>query len=92
MSNVIARAEHEVFLATNFWMYSEPTRLITNVRYSSMRQEQTCEQTRRCLDAPVLLPGDSQRSKSDTDTLAGIARTIEEGRPEQPSSGRQDNL
>ncbi|KIX05212.1 uncharacterized protein Z518_06084 [Rhinocladiella mackenziei CBS 650.93] len=30
MSNVIARAEHEVFLATNFWMYSEPTRLITN--------------------------------------------------------------
>jgi hypothetical protein len=33
MSNVIARAEHEVFLATNFWMYSEPTRLITNVRH-----------------------------------------------------------
>ncbi|KAH0829571.1 phospholipase D active site protein motif protein [Fonsecaea pedrosoi] len=30
MSNVIARAEQEVFLATNFWMYSEPTRLITN--------------------------------------------------------------
>lgn len=30
MSNMIARAEHEVFLATNFWMYSEPTRLITN--------------------------------------------------------------
>ncbi|KAJ9605552.1 hypothetical protein H2200_010209 [Cladophialophora chaetospira] len=30
MSNVIARAEHEVFLATNFWMHSEPTRLITN--------------------------------------------------------------
>ncbi|EXJ81840.1 hypothetical protein A1O1_07905 [Capronia coronata CBS 617.96] len=30
MSNVIARAEHEVYLATNFWMYSEPSRLITN--------------------------------------------------------------
>ena len=30
MSNVIARAEEEVFLATNFWAYSEPTRLITN--------------------------------------------------------------
>ncbi|KAL2433945.1 hypothetical protein ABEF94_013456 [Exophiala dermatitidis] len=30
MSNVIARAEHEVFLATNFWTYSEPSRLITN--------------------------------------------------------------
>lgn len=30
MSNLIARAEHEVFLATNFWMYSEPSRLITN--------------------------------------------------------------
>jgi hypothetical protein len=29
MSNVIARAEHEVFLATNYWMHSEPTRLIT---------------------------------------------------------------
>lgn len=29
MSNVIARAEHEVFLATNFWMHSEPTKLIT---------------------------------------------------------------
>jgi phosphatidylserine/phosphatidylglycerophosphate/cardiolipin synthase-like enzyme len=30
MSNVIARAETEVYLATNYWMYSEPTRLITN--------------------------------------------------------------
>ncbi|KAK5462349.1 hypothetical protein LTR20_006299 [Exophiala xenobiotica] len=30
MSNVIARAEHEVYLATNFWMHSEPTMLITN--------------------------------------------------------------
>ncbi|KAJ9640714.1 hypothetical protein H2204_003003 [Knufia peltigerae] len=30
MSNVIARAEEEVFLATNFWMHSEPTMLITN--------------------------------------------------------------
>lgn len=30
MSNLIARAEREVFLATNFWMYSEPTRLICN--------------------------------------------------------------
>ncbi|EXJ54224.1 hypothetical protein A1O7_09561 [Cladophialophora yegresii CBS 114405] len=30
MSNIIARAEHEVFLATNYWMHSEPTRLITN--------------------------------------------------------------
>ena len=30
MSNVIARAEHEVYLATNFWMQSEPSRLITN--------------------------------------------------------------
>lgn len=29
MSNIIARAEHEVFLATNFWMHSEPTKLIT---------------------------------------------------------------
>ncbi|RMZ88096.1 hypothetical protein DV736_g4676, partial [Chaetothyriales sp. CBS 134916] len=30
MSNLIARADREVFLATNFWMYSEPSRLITN--------------------------------------------------------------
>jgi len=30
MSNVIARAEREVYLATNFWMQSEPSRLITN--------------------------------------------------------------
>ncbi|KAK4947649.1 hypothetical protein LTR10_013595 [Elasticomyces elasticus] len=30
MSNVIARAEEEVYLATNFWMHSEPTMLITN--------------------------------------------------------------
>jgi hypothetical protein len=30
MSNLIARAEHEVFLATNFWMASEPTRLISS--------------------------------------------------------------
>ncbi|RMD40136.1 hypothetical protein DV735_g4993, partial [Chaetothyriales sp. CBS 134920] len=30
MSNLIARAERDVFLATNFWMYSEPSRLITN--------------------------------------------------------------
>ena len=28
MSNVIARAEKEVFLATNYWMLSEPTKLI----------------------------------------------------------------
>jgi hypothetical protein len=30
MSNVIVRAEKEVFLATNFWMHSEPSRMITN--------------------------------------------------------------
>lgn len=30
MSNLIARAEHEVFIATNFWMISEPSRMITN--------------------------------------------------------------
>jgi len=30
MSNVIARAEEEVFLATNFWMHSESSMLITN--------------------------------------------------------------
>jgi hypothetical protein len=30
MSNVIARAEKEVFLATNYWMLSEPTKLICN--------------------------------------------------------------
>lgn len=30
MSNVIARAEKEVFLATNYWMISEPTKLICN--------------------------------------------------------------
>ena len=30
MSNIIARAEHEVFLATNMWQHSEPSRLITN--------------------------------------------------------------
>ena len=30
MSNVIARAEREVYLATNFWMHSEPTSLIVN--------------------------------------------------------------
>jgi hypothetical protein len=29
MSNLIARAEHEVFIATNFWMISDPSRLIT---------------------------------------------------------------
>lgn len=27
---MIARAEREVYLATNFWMQSEPSRLITN--------------------------------------------------------------
>ena len=30
MSNEIVRAKSEVFLATNFWMQSEPARLITN--------------------------------------------------------------
>jgi len=30
MSNLIARAQHEVFLATNFWKYSEGSRLICN--------------------------------------------------------------
>jgi hypothetical protein len=30
MSNLIARAEKEVFIATNFWMISEPSRLITD--------------------------------------------------------------
>ncbi|EXJ82193.1 hypothetical protein A1O3_06006 [Capronia epimyces CBS 606.96] len=38
MSNVIARAEHEVFLATNFWMYSEPSRLITNALHELSRK------------------------------------------------------
>jgi hypothetical protein len=28
MSNLIVRAQHEVFLLTNFWMHSEPSRLI----------------------------------------------------------------
>ena len=28
MSNMIARAQKEVFLATNYWMLSEPTKLI----------------------------------------------------------------
>ena len=28
MSNMIARAEKEIFLATNYWMLSEPTKLI----------------------------------------------------------------
>lgn len=30
MSNMIARAETEVFLATNYWMLSEGTKLICN--------------------------------------------------------------
>jgi phosphatidylserine/phosphatidylglycerophosphate/cardiolipin synthase-like enzyme len=30
MSNVIARAEHEVFLATNYWITSDASRLITD--------------------------------------------------------------
>lgn len=30
MSNLIARAEHEVFLATNFWISSDASRLITD--------------------------------------------------------------
>lgn len=30
MSNLIAKAQHEVFLATNFWKYSEGSRLICN--------------------------------------------------------------
>lgn len=30
MSNLIARAEHEVYLATNFWQVSEPSKLICN--------------------------------------------------------------
>ncbi len=30
MSNCIARAKKEVFLATNYWKHSEATRLITN--------------------------------------------------------------
>ncbi|KAJ4303114.1 hypothetical protein N0V90_002006 [Kalmusia sp. IMI 367209] len=30
MSNLIARAEHEVFLATNFWIASDASRLITD--------------------------------------------------------------
>ena len=29
MSNLIARAEKEVFLATNYWMHSEPASLIS---------------------------------------------------------------
>ena len=30
MSNLIVRAQHEVFIATNYWMHSEPSRLIAN--------------------------------------------------------------
>lgn len=30
MSNLIARAEDEVYLATNFWMISEPSKIICN--------------------------------------------------------------
>ena len=30
MSNLIVQAQHEVFLATNFWMHSEPAQLISN--------------------------------------------------------------
>jgi hypothetical protein len=30
MSNVIARAEKEVFLATNYWQDSDASKLITN--------------------------------------------------------------
>lgn len=30
MSNLIVKAQHEVFLATNFWKHSEGSRLITN--------------------------------------------------------------
>ena len=30
MSNLIAKAQHEVFLATNFWKHSEGSRLLTN--------------------------------------------------------------
>ncbi|RMZ75693.1 hypothetical protein DV738_g5341, partial [Chaetothyriales sp. CBS 135597] len=38
MSNLIARAERDVFLATNFWMYSEPSRLITNALHELSRR------------------------------------------------------
>lgn len=30
MANLIVRAEHEVILATNYWMHSEPSEIITN--------------------------------------------------------------
>lgn len=30
MSNLIVRAEHEVFIATNYWMLSESSKLISN--------------------------------------------------------------
>ena len=30
MSNLIARAEHEVYLATNFWAVSEPSKIVCN--------------------------------------------------------------
>lgn len=30
MSNIIARAEHEVFLATNYWITSDASRIITD--------------------------------------------------------------
>jgi hypothetical protein len=38
MSNLIARADREVFLATNFWMFSEPSRLITNALHELSRR------------------------------------------------------
>jgi hypothetical protein len=30
MANVIARAEHEVFLSTNYWLAGEPSFMISN--------------------------------------------------------------
>jgi hypothetical protein len=41
MSNLIVRAEHEVFIATNFWMHSEPAQLISNaIRELSKRMSE----------------------------------------------------
>lgn len=45
MSNVIARAEREVYLATNFWMQSEPSRLITNALRELSRKAVATDRT-----------------------------------------------
>jgi hypothetical protein len=67
LANCIARAEHEVFLGTNFWIYSNASTLVTNaIRELSKRAG---ERGQKVVMKMVYDRGDPRQVSSHTSAL-----------------------